>query len=78
MTYMDPRPEGLNTDPAPPPIAETLKPPFTDAIAIAMQVAKRGDEDVEDRESWLCGVYAVVLALQEASFSEPTTEVKNA
>lgn len=77
MTYMDPRPEGLNTDPAPQSVVETLKTPFADAIAIAMKVAKRGDEEVWDIESWRCGVYAVVLALQDASIAALLKEVEH-
>ncbi|MEF3068001.1 hypothetical protein [Pandoraea apista] len=78
MSPYAPRPEGLNTDPAPPSVVQTLKPPFADAIAIAMQVARRGDDEVWDIESWRCGVYAVVLALQEASMAAISKEVKNA
>ncbi|MDM8356638.1 hypothetical protein [Pandoraea communis] len=78
MSPYEPRPEGLNTDPAPPSVVETLRSPLADAIDIAMRIAKRGDDEVWDIESWRCGVYAVVLALQEASVAATSKEVKNA
>ncbi|VVE53334.1 hypothetical protein PCO31111_04882 [Pandoraea communis] len=76
MSPYEPRPEGLNTEPAPPSVVETLRSPLADAIDIAMKVAKCGDDEVWDIESWRCGAYAVVLALQKAYLAASTREVK--
>lgn len=45
MSYMDPRPEGLNTQPAPPSVVETL----VTAYALIKELADDLESEVRDR-----------------------------